>query len=413
MSDQATLSQADIAENRVAKRNLILYFNCQAFGAAAAPVNIALGGLVGSALLGPDKSLSTVPVTTFNVGIVIGAVLANALMRMLGRKLGFMIGTMIGIIGMTLCGFAIMAEHFWFFAASTGVNGVAGGFTQQYRFAAADRGTPDFKPKAISTIMFGGVVAAIVGPQLVLLTSDLVPGVMFAGPFFAATSLFFISFLALTFLKDSELQPAAETNADAKPASSYWDIAKRPEFFIAVLCGTASYALMSFVMTGAPLAMVHHGHSHDHATLGIQWHVMAMFAPSLFTGYLISMFGKKTVVAAGLVILIACAAVAITGLDLMHFWLSLILLGVGWNFGFIGATAMVTSSYEPQDKNKAQGLNDLVVFGFVAFSSLMAGISFNAFGWEFLNLIVFPVTLICLVGLWWLKRVEARASRAS
>ena len=413
MADQSIQSPADIEENRIAKRNLILYFNCQAFGAAAAPITIALGGLVGSQLLADDKSLATVPVTTFNLGIVIGAVIANILMRRFGRKLGFMAGTMIGALGMLLCGFAIVVEHFWFFAVATGVNGVAGGFTQQYRFAAADRGTADFKPKAISTILFGGVVAAIVGPQLILFTSDLVPDVHFAGPFFAAIGLFFISFLALTFLNDTELKSDAELSSNAKPASSYWEIASRPQFFIAVLCGTASYALMSFVMTGAPLAMVHHGHSHDHATLGIQWHVLAMFAPSLFTGYLISRFGKKTIVAAGLIILIACAAVAITGLDLMHFWLSLVLLGLGWNFGFIGATAMVTSSYEPHDKNKAQGLNDFVLFGFVAFASLMSGISFNAFGWAFLNLIVFPVTLACLVGLWWLKRKEAQTSAAA
>ena len=261
--------------------------------------------------------------------------------------------------------------------------------------------------------MFAGVVAAVVGPQLVLFTSDLVPGVMFAGPFFAATGLFAVSLFALTFLRESELQKPLPVVSETRAARTYWQIVSKPEFFIAVLCGTSSYALMSFVMTGAPLAMVHHGHSQDHATLGIQWHVMAMFAPSLFTGYLISLYGKKTIVASGLVILIGCAIVALAGLELMHFWLSLILLGVGWNFGFIGATAMVTETYEPHEKNKAQGLNDFVVFGSVAFSSLMAGISFNAFGWEFLNLVIFPVTLVCLVGLLWLKRKEIKSARAS
>jgi MFS family permease len=188
-------------------------------------------------------------------------------------------------------------------------------------------------------------------------------------------------------------------------------IVMQPRFLIAAFCGTSAYGLMSFVMTGAPLAMVQHGHSVEHSTLGIQWHVMAMFAPSFITGHLIARFGKETIVAIGLLILMACGVVALSGLDLMHFWGSLILLGLGWNFGFIGATAMLTDTYEPQEKNKAQGANDFIIFGSVAFASLMSGHTLNAYGWDFLNWIIFPVSGMALVSLLWLKLREARQAK--
>ena len=396
---------SDTEENAIARKNVWLYLLCQAFGGASAPLNIALGGLVGAHLLGEDKSLATAPVTSYNIGVAIGALFANTLMRHVGRKLGFMTGTLIGISGMIFSGIAITAESFWLFCAALGVNGISGGFVQQYRFAAADRGTPEFKPKAISIIMAGGIAAAIIGPQLVIYASDLADPVPYAGAFYAATGLFVLSFFALSLLNPSNLDNSSHTNTptSSRPLS---EIMLQPRFVIAALCGTSTYALMSFVMTGAPLAMVHHGHSVDHATLGIQWHVMAMFGPSLITGSLIARFGKEAIVFAGLVILIACALVALSGLELIHFWGSLILLGLGWNFGFIGATAMITDTYTLSERNKAQGANDFIVFGSVAFASLMSGQTLNALGWDFLNLVIFPVVAICLIGLLWLRRVS-------
>ncbi|MEM7215977.1 MAG: MFS transporter [Pseudomonadota bacterium] len=401
----ATPALSDLEENAVARRNVWLYLVCQAFGGASAPLNIALGGLVGAHLLGDDKSLATAPITAYNIGVAIGALLANTIMRTMGRKLGFMAGTFVGISGMILSGLSITVESFWFFCAALGVNGVSGGFVQQYRFAAADRGTADFKPKAISIIMAGGIAAAVIGPQLVIYAGDLAAPVPFAGAFYAATVLFVLSFIALTFLNPSNLvsnTPVAGSQ-NARPLS---EIMIQPRFVVAALCGTSTYALMSFVMTGAPLAMVHHGHSVDHATLGIQWHVMAMFGPSLITGTLIARFGKETIVLTGLAILVACAIVALSGLELMHFWGSLVLLGLGWNFGFIGATAMITDTYRPEEKNKAQGANDFIVFGSVAFASLMSGQTLNAYGWDFLNWVIFPVVAICIVGLIWLRRTQ-------
>ncbi|MEM7289012.1 MAG: MFS transporter [Pseudomonadota bacterium] len=394
---------SDEEENAIAKRNVWLYLACQALGGASAPLNIALGGLVGLHLLGPDKSLATLPITAYNIGVAIGALIANAVMRKMGRKRGFMIGCLVGIVGLLFSGYSISLESFWLFFGALGVNGLASGFVQQYRFAAADRGTAEFKPKAISLIMAGGIAAAIIGPQLVIYASDLAAPVPFAGAFYAATILFVLSFAALAFLNPSNLQARDEGPTEVSQSRSLGEIASQPRFIIAVLCGTASYGLMSFVMTGAPLAMVGHGHSHEHSTLGIQWHVMAMFAPSLITGSLIARFGRETIVASGLWILVACGIVALMGVDLMHFWGSLILLGVGWNFGFIGATAMVTDTYQPHEKNKAQGLNDFIVFGSVAVASFMSGLTLNAYGWEFLNWVIFPVVAVCFVGLWWLR----------
>jgi len=373
---------------------------CQALGASSAPINIALGGIVGSQLLGEDKSLATAPVTAYNIGVAIGALIANFVMKRIARKLGFMLGTLIGVIGLVLTGITVSIAHFWLFSGALAINGVASGFVQQYRFAAADRGTQDFKPKAISTIMLGGVAAAIIGPQIVIYASGLASP--FSSAFYMATSLFVLSFVALLFLNPSNLGSQKQDNAEytGRPIS---EIIMQPSFLVAVFCGTSAYGLMSFVMTGAPLAMVHHGHSVEHSTLGIQWHVMAMFAPSFITGHLITKFGKETIVALGLVILMACGVVALAGLELMHFWGSLILLGLGWNFGFIGATAMVTDTYTPEEKNKAQGANDFIIFGSVAFASLMSGQTLNAYGWDFLNWIIFPVAGMALLALLWLK----------
>lgn len=373
---------------------------CQALGASSAPINIALGGIVGSKLLGPDKSLATAPVTAYNIGVAIGALYANWVMKRLGRKRGFMLGTIIGVIGLLLTGLAITIEHFWYFCGALTINGVASGFVQQYRFAAADRGTKEFKPKAISTIMLGGVAAAIIGPQIVIYANGL--ATPYSSAFYLATSLFVLSFVALLFLNPSNLG-SQQNGSTEYTGRSLSKIIMQPRFLVAVFCGTSAYGLMSFVMTGAPLAMQHHGHSEVNATLGIQWHVMAMFAPSFITGHLIAKFGKEMIVSVGLIILIACGMVALAGLDLMHFWGALILLGVGWNFGFIGATSMVTDTYEPEEKNKAQGANDFIIFGSVAFASLMSGKALNAYGWDMLNWIIFPVSGLALISLLWLR----------
>jgi len=404
-----TTALSDDQENAAARKNAILLSICQAVNGAAAPLSIALGGVVGSYLLGADKSLATAPVTGFTVGVALASIPAAMLMRKIGRRRGFMSGAVLGIIAMLVAVEAIRLQSFWLFVFALMMAGFSNSFAQQYRFAAADRGTKDFKAKAISWVLVGGIAAAIIGPQVILNFRDFLAPVPFAGAFLWGTGLFAISLVAMQFLEPGHPPKSAEELAD-KPQRPLLEIMAQPRFVIAVLCGTATYALMSYVMTAAPLAMIACGFDVDDATWGIQWHVLAMFAPSFFTGHLIARYGKERIMAIGLFILVACALVALNGISLAHFYLALILLGVGWNFGFIGATAMITDTYEPHEKNKAQGANDFVLFGTVALASLMSGFSLNHMGWDFINWIVFPVVAICLIGLWWLAGRSKKAA---
>jgi MFS family permease len=330
--------------------------------------------------------------------VAIGAIPAASLIRLLGQRNGFQIGTATTALGGFIATMALVQSNFWLFVAGLVVLGVGGAFVQQFRFAAADNAPPEFKARAISFVLAGGVFTAVIGPQIVIFTRDLLAPVMFAGAFAAILGLAAVGAVLLSFLRVKAKTSSHDTYVD-ESARSLWEIAVQPQFAIGLLCAVGSYALMSFVMTGAPLAMVGCGFSPDEAALGISWHVMAMFGPSFFTGALISRFGKETIVATGLVLLIACAIVALSGIQLWQFWTSLILLGLGWNFAFIGATAMVAGCYRNSEKGKVQGLHDFILFGSVAFGSLASGAVYNAWGWDMLNWIVFPVTGICLLGL--------------
>lgn len=398
---------ATIDPNANAKRNAIILSVAQAFNGAGPPIAISLGGLAGFYMLGADKSLATAPVTGYNVGVAIAALPAAMLMGRVGRRYGFISGALGTLCGMIICGWALMILSFWLFAVGMMLIGVGAAFVHQYRFAAADQGDDTFKPKAISWVLLGGIGAAIIGPQLVIWAKDLMLPVQFAGAFFAGIGLPVIGIAILSFLKFDAPMTRAERNLTdtGRPIT---EIIAQPRFMVSVVCAVGSYALMSFVMTGAPLAMVGCGISTKNATLGIQWHVIAMFAPSFFTGHLITRFGKEKIVATGLLILVACAGVGLLGLELWNFWLALVLLGVGWNFGFIGATSMLTDTYRPEEKSKAQGANDFLLFGCVAFASLMSGRVLNAWGWDAVNMVVFPVVAICLALLCFLVWSERR-----
>jgi len=399
------MNDASIPTDAAARRNALLYATCQAFGGAAGPINIALGGISGSYLLAADKSLATLPVSGYTLGIALGALPAAMLMRAVGRKRGFMSGALIGIAGLMLAAWALSIHSFWLFALALTISGISGAFVQQYRFAAADEGTASFKARAISWVLVGGIFAAIVGPQAVIWTKDLLLPVPFAGAFLSGTVLIVVSLGVLACLTPSASagQTDGAGQAAARPLA---EILRQPRFMVAVLCGTATYSLMSLVMTAAPLAMIGCGFTADESTLGIQWHVLAMFVPSFFTGRLIARFGKAPIVATGLVILVACGLLALAGVELFHFWGALILLGIGWNFGFIGATAMVTETYRSEEKGKAQGANDFILFGTVAFASFMSGQMLNAWGWGSVNWTIFPVVLMSLLALGWLVKLE-------
>jgi predicted MFS family arabinose efflux permease len=392
---------------REARRTAIILASSQAIVGSAAPIAISMGALAGQYLLGPDKSLATAPITGFNLGVALGALPATAIIRRLGQRSGFMTGTVVTALGGLIATLALFHASFWLFAFGLAVIGVGGAFVQQFRFAAADNAPPEFKARAISFVLAGGIITAILGPQIVIFTRELFAPVMFAGSFASILLLAAAGALVLSFLRlpAKALGKVKVADSDARPLA---EIVTQPRFVAALFCAVGSYALMSFVMTGAPLAMVGCGLSEDAATLGISWHVMAMFGPSFFTGSLIHRFGAERIVATGLVLLSGCAVVALSGLALWQFWMALILLGLGWNFGFIGATAMVAASYSPSEKGKVQGFHDFILFGSVACASLMSGMVYNAWGWTMLNWVVFPVTVLCFAALGALKMNGAR-----
>ncbi|PVE51351.1 MFS transporter [Rhizobium rhizogenes] len=377
-----------------AKRNVFLLTLAQAILGSAGPLSFSVGALAGYQLLGADKSLATAPLTGFNIGVALGAVAVALAARFLGRKAGFILGALLCSTGGALAAVALFRIDFWLFALGLMLIGLAGGFTQKIRFAAADASPSYYKPKAISWILAGGVVSAIVGPQLAIFGKDVLAPVTFAGTFIALVPLGLLAAGILCFLK----LPEVKQTVSSAPARPLFEIIATRRFITGMICGIGSYSLMTFMMTGAPLAMVIGcGFPSELATLGIQWHVLAMFGPSFFTGVLITRFGAEKVVAAGLVILMACAIVAHMGVELWNFWLALILLGAGWNFGFIGATSIVSSSYRPHEADKVQGFHDIILFGTVALSSFSSGQVFTAWGWSVMNLVIWPVAGFCLI----------------
>ena len=383
------------AQVSAARRNVFLLSAVQALLGSAPPLTFALGGLATYQMLGDDKSLATAPLTGFNIGVALGAVGVAVASRYLGRQAGFMLGALMGAIGAAIAAVALFRADFWLFATGLMLIGVSGGFTQKIRFAAADVSPSFYKPRAISWILAAGIVSAILGPQLAIFAKDLLFPVTFAGAFVALIPLSLIAIAILSALKLPQTGARAAGDLPVRPLK---EIVLTQRFMTGMVCGIGTYALMTFMMTGAPLAMVIGcGFSTDLATLGIQWHVLAMFAPSFFTGMLITRFGTEKVVAAGLVILMACAVVAHAGIELWNFWGALVLLGIGWNFGFIGATAIVASSYRPHEADKVQGFHDIILFGTVALSSFSSGKVFTAWGWEAMNLVIWPVTILCLV----------------
>jgi len=380
-----------------ARRNAILLALAAAFGGSVAPITVSLGGLTGAYLLGPDKSLATLPVSGFTVGVAAGAIPAAMLMRRVGRRSGFVVGAAFGILAGLIAGSSVVFGSFAGFVVGLAVAGFAGAFVQQYRFAAADTGSPAFRAKAISWVLTGGVAAAVIGPQTVIFTRGLLDPIPFAGSFFAISVLAAIGMAVVSLLGgEARAMPKRQVTSGGRPLAA---IARQPRFIVALICGIGAYSAMSLLMTAAPLAMVGCGLGEDNAALGIQWHVLAMFAPSFITGSLIARFGKEIVIAAGLTLLTACGVVALAGIDLMNFWLALILLGVGWNFGFIGATAMLTETYRVEERGKVQGLNDFLVFGSVAIASLSSGHLFATVGWAQINWVAFPIIAVCALAL--------------
>jgi MFS family permease len=399
--------------NRISHHNGRVLTTAQALGGASPAIVVSLGGLVGQQL-STNPALSTLPISVFNLGMAIGTLPAAYIMKRFGRRAGYTAGAILGTIGGLVAAGGIYKEIFYLFCIGTLIAGFYASYVQSYRFAVTD-GAPDaIKPRLISWVMLGGLGAAIIGPQTVIWTRDVFVTAPFAGSFVAQSVLAFLALPVIWFLrkppepKITIKSTATQTHQSAEsdqplPPRSLKEIAKQPKFIVAVTSGVVSYSLMSFVMTAAPIAMVGCGHTVGEAALGIQWHVLAMFAPSFVTGRLIQRFGTTAVTSLGLILLALSAVVGLSGLGLTHFWLALVLLGVGWNFGFVGATTMVTACHRPNERNKVQALNDFLVFGSVAASSFSAGKLLSVAGWETLNYWVFPGVAIVFALMAWQK----------
>ncbi|MFC3116167.1 MFS transporter [Cellvibrio fontiphilus] len=365
----------------------------QALAGANAVVVYATGAIVGS-MLAPSPLLATLPISIFVVGMAVCILPVGRIARLYGRRASFLVGAAAGVIAGLVAMVALLLGWFWLFCTATFFGGVYAAVVLSFRFAAADAVPAERKAKALSLVMAGGVAAGVVGPQLVTWTMHLWPAQVYVATFLAQAIAAALS--ALVLLGVRLPKPTAAEIAGGRPL---WQVARQPRFIAAVICGAVTYMLMNFLMTAAPLAMHMHGHSHTHTNLGVQWHVIAMYAPSFFTGSLITRYGAARMTALGLVLTAISAAVGLGGLDVAHFWWMLILLGIGWNFGFLGASAWVLECHRPEEKNRVQSLNDFLIFGVMALGSFLSGGILGAYGWStvlWISFIPLSITLLAL-----------------
>ncbi len=390
-------------DDNLARRNALVLAVAQALAGGNNTVIVSTASIVG-AVLAPDKGLATLPITAMVFGMWFGTLPLGGLARRFGRRFALQCGSAFGILSGLISYTAVMNGHFWLLLLGTFCGGLYAAAHQSYRFAASDTASEAYRPKVVSWVLAGGVFAAVIGPQLVIFTKDLLAPHLFAASYLGQSGCALVAALVLQFVKVPPL--AAPRHDSARPLG---EIARSSRFIVAVACGIASYGMMNMVMTSAPLAMVGCGHSVTDATLGIQWHVLAMYAPSFITGSLITRFGVERITGIGLALIAATAAVGIAGITVAHFWSALVLLGFGWNLSFIGATTMVTQCHRPNERNKVQAFNDFLIFGSMALSSFSSGQLLDKFGWTAINEVIFPTIFVAGALLLWLALRSRRA----
>ena len=403
MTAQADISNA--AANARAKRNVIVLVAAQAILGAQMPLVFVVGGLAGQ-MLAPNPCFATLPISLIVFGSMTTAPWMSNVMQRFGRRTGFFVGAAGGALGAMVSAAGLYYGSFTVFLLGSYLTGIYMSAQGFYRFAAADMATPEFRPKAISYVMAGGLLSALIGPQLVKATSDL-SVVPFLGTYAAAVAINLLGVILFPLLDIPKPSRKSDTAEDA--GRNYSQLLKDPVIVTAIICGMVSYALMNLVMTSTPLAVVGCGFETANAADIVSAHVIAMFAPSFFTGHLIARFGSKTIMALGLVILAAAGMVALSGVELENFFLALVLLGIGWNFGFIGATSMLATAHTPEERGRVQGMNDALVFGCVTVASLASGGLMNCSGgdvqtgWAAVNIAMIPFLALAgaaLIRLW-------------
>ncbi|MDP2371079.1 MFS transporter [Rhodoferax sp.] len=374
------------------RRNVLLLAFSQALMLSVIVLSVTLGAVLGS-MLAPDRSLATLPIAMLVVGTAIASLPAAFLMRHHGRRAGFMIGIALGLSGSLLCALALQQRSFGLFVAGHLLLGAYQGFANYYRFAAVEATDPEHAGRAISWVVAGGVVAAFVGPQLAAWGRDWMAGASFVGSYLAQAAL---CVMALALMAQVRFGPG--TIAQTGAARPLRQILRQSALRVSILGSAVAYAVMIMVMTATPLAMLGCGLGSNDVTPVIQWHVVGMFAPSFFTGSLIKRFGALPMMQTGFVLLLGHVAVTLLGSEFLHFLSGLLLLGVGWNFAFVSGTTLLTQTYRPAEQLKVQAVNEFVIFGLVALSTLSAGWLYQRFGWIALNLAVVPLLALALLS---------------
>jgi len=390
----------------ISRRNVLVLAICQGLLFTNNSILITVNALAGYALAA-DKALATLPVTSYFVGSALATLPLAMLMKRFTRRTGFIVGALFAITGSLVSAAAVYAGNFWLLCLGVVILGTYFAAGQHYRFAAADAVTGEFRSRAISLVLTGGIAGGFLGPETSKLTMELVGGHPYTGAYFSLVVFALLAILVLCWLEIPRLPESARSET-GRPLGT---IARQPVFAVALLCGTISYGVMNLLMTATPLAMDASAHPFSETAFVIQWHIVGMFAPSFVTGNLINRLGVITVLLAGVALNIVCVAIALAGVDLMHFWLALVLLGIGWNFMFVGATALLTESHSPAERAKVQGVNDAAIFITMIGTSLASGALFSIEGWRAMNLWAVPAVLlagIVIVWLAWMRRDRIR-----
>ncbi len=386
-----------------AKVQVSLLALCQALAMTTNTVLITTAALIGYALAA-DKAMATLPLAVRQIATMAATIPASLLMQRIGRRGGFLIGTLIGIAGAGVSIYSLAIAHFWLFTIAMGLLGISNSFVGYYRFAAADVATDAFRSQAISWVIAGGIIAAILGPWLATGSQGWFNSELYIGALVAVLGLQLLASALLLGLKI----PPVKAVATAQNTRPLWQIMRQPTFLVATFGSMISYGIMVFVMTATPLAMSAELHSFDQTASVIQWHVLGMFGPSLVTGWLIQRFGVLTMIQAGAALTLGCMAVNLAGTSFWHFAIALLLLGLGWNFMYVGSTTLLTQTHTPTEKGKVQAAHDFLVFSFVAFATLLSGRVFYRFDWAWLNQLSWPLVLLTLFAVIWLQQTQRR-----
>lgn len=390
------------------RKNVIVLATCQMLFGAGRSLIVLTAPLIAYEIA-DEKALATLPHALVIVGTALLTLPAALLMRRMGRRKGFMLGALVGTGGGVICAAAIIVADFWLLCLGTLLFGTAAGFAQHYRFAAADVAAPDFKSKAISLVLAGGVAAGILGPELAKVGVNLIESVEFVGSYIFLIMLTLGS-AAVVMLIDIPGLTAAETSEEVRPLRV---IMRQPVFVVAVMAAMVSQTVMNLMMTATPIAMRHAAHTFSDTAFVIEWHSVGMFAPGFFTGYLILRWGEIPMILAGLTLTAIAAAFALAGQTVTMFWLSMALLGLGWNFAFTSGTSLLGSAHRPSERAKVQGVVNFLIYGAAAIAALSSGTLLHFFGWDWVNLAALPLIAIAfVVTLWyaWLQRSVAKTA---